>query len=108
MRCAPRWRRSSLTGQLIVVKALDLKEPKTKQFQAALDALKVEGTVLVVEAAQQENRNLELSARKYQGPRVGSGNDGSPLSLAALRTRDLFARRTEQIAGLSAKVCFAT
>src|SRR5678816_2343652 len=40
-------------GKLMVVEALDLKEPKTKQFQAALDALKVEGTVLVVEAAQQ-------------------------------------------------------
>ena len=95
-------------GAIIVVKALDVKEPKTKQFQAALDALKVEGTVLVVEAAQQENRNLELSCPKYQGPRVGSGKHGSPLSLVALRTRDLFARRTEQIAGLFAEVCFAT
>src|SRR6202171_291684 len=38
-------------GKLIVVNAFDLKEPKTKEFRAALDALKVDATVLVVEAA---------------------------------------------------------
>ena len=68
-------------GNLIVVKALDLKEPKTKQFRAALDALKVEGTVLVVEAAQQENRNLELGARNIKGLELVRGNTVHPYHL---------------------------
>lgn len=68
-------------GALIVVKAFDVKEPKTKQFQAALDALKVEGTVLVVEAAQQENRNLELSARNIKGLELVRGNTVHPYHL---------------------------
>jgi large subunit ribosomal protein L4 len=54
-------------GKLIVVNAFDVKEPKTKEFRKALDALKVDSTVLVVEAAKQENRNLELSARNIDG-----------------------------------------
>src|SRR4030088_3668281 len=36
-------------GKLIVVKAFDVKEPKSKQFREALDALKVDGTALLVE-----------------------------------------------------------
>src|SRR6202047_2680973 len=51
-------------GKLIVVNAFDVKEPKTKEFRASLNALKVDSTVLVVQAANQENRNLELGARK--------------------------------------------
>src|SRR5271170_621421 len=50
-------------GKLIVVKAFDMKEAKTKEFRAALDALKVGKTVLVVEAPGVSNRNLELGAR---------------------------------------------
>ena len=68
-------------GALIVVKALDVKEPKTKQFRAALDALKVESTVLVVEAADQENRNLELSARNIKGLELVRGNTVHPYHL---------------------------
>ena len=62
----------------------------------------------MVEAAQQENRNLELSARNIEGVEMVRGNDGSSLSPAALRARDLLASRTEQTAGLAAKVCIAT
>src|ERR1700679_1100964 len=36
-------------GQMIVVNAFDVKEPKSKQFREALDALKVDGTALLVE-----------------------------------------------------------
>jgi large subunit ribosomal protein L4 len=68
-------------GALIVVKAFDVKEPKTKEFQAALGALKVTGTVLVVEAAQQENRNLELSARNIKGLELVRGNTVHPYHL---------------------------
>src|SRR5438046_3864492 len=54
-------------GKLIVVNAFDVKEPKTKEFRKALDSLQVNSTVLVVEAPQHENRNLELSARNIEG-----------------------------------------
>src|SRR5579859_1631170 len=50
-------------GKLIVVEDFELKEPKSKQMRAALDALNVEKTALLVDAASKEgNRNLELSA----------------------------------------------
>ncbi len=54
-------------GKLIVVNAFDVKEPKTKEFRAALDALNVDKTVLVVDVAPASNRNLELSARNIEG-----------------------------------------
>src|SRR6202451_597255 len=40
-------------GKLIIVNAFDLKEPKSKQFREALDALKVDGTALLVEVHRQ-------------------------------------------------------
>src|SRR6267154_1389010 len=50
-------------GKLIVVNAFDVKESKTKVFRQALDKLKVNSTALLVEAAKNGNRNLELSSR---------------------------------------------
>jgi large subunit ribosomal protein L4 len=68
-------------GKLIVVNAFDVKEPKTKQFREALDALKVDSTVLVVEAATQKNPNLELSARNIDGLELVRGNQVHPYHL---------------------------
>src|SRR5512143_7115 len=68
-------------GKLMVVKAFDVKEPKTKQFQAALAALKVDGTVLLVEESKQENRNLELSSRNIHGLELVRGNGVHPYHL---------------------------
>jgi large subunit ribosomal protein L4 len=68
-------------GKLIVVNAFELKEPKTKEFQKALDALKVESSVLVVEAAKKDNRNLELSARNIDGLELVRGNEVHPYHL---------------------------
>ena len=68
-------------GKLIVVNAFDLKEPKTKEFQKALDALKVNKTVLVVEEAKHDNRNLELSARNIDGLELVRGNEVHPYHL---------------------------
>jgi len=68
-------------GKLIVVNAFDVKEPKTKEFRAALTALKVDKTVLVVEEAKHENRNLELSARNIAGLELMRGNDVHPYHL---------------------------
>ena len=68
-------------GKLIVVNAFDLKEPKTKEFQKALDALKVNSSVLVVEAAKKDNRNLELSARNIDGLELVRGHEVHPYHL---------------------------
>jgi large subunit ribosomal protein L4 len=68
-------------GQLTVVESFELKEPKTKQFRQALDALKVEGTALVVEAAKVDNRNLELSSRNLDGVELVRGNEVHPYHL---------------------------
>ena len=68
-------------GKLIVVNAFDLKEPKTKEFRKALDALKVDATALIVEVAKHENRNLELSARNIDGLELVRGNDVHPYHL---------------------------
>lgn len=68
-------------GKLIVVNAFDVKEPKTKQFRAALEALKVDSTALLVDAAKAENRNLELSSRNIEGVELVSGSQVHPYHL---------------------------
>ena len=67
-------------GKLIVVNAFDVKEPKTKQFREVLDALKVDSTVLLVDA-KGENRNLELSSRNIDGCQLLSGSEVHPYHL---------------------------
>jgi len=68
-------------GKLIVVNAFDVKEAKSKQFRAALDALKVNGTALLVEAPKRGNRNLELSSRNLAGIELIAGNEVHPYHL---------------------------
>jgi large subunit ribosomal protein L4 len=68
-------------GKLIVVNTFELKDAKTKQFRAALDALKVDKTVLIVEAPNAANRNLELSARNIKGLELVPGNEVHPYHL---------------------------
>jgi large subunit ribosomal protein L4 len=68
-------------GKLIIVNAFDMKEPKTKEFRKALTALKVDKTVLVVEEAKNENRNLELSARNIEGVVVVRSHEVHPYHL---------------------------
>ncbi|MGA7685465.1 MAG: 50S ribosomal protein L4, partial [Terriglobales bacterium] len=51
------------------------------EFRKALDALKVDKTVLIVEAAKHENRNLELSARNIHGLELLSGTEVHPYHL---------------------------
>jgi len=68
-------------GKLIVVNAFEVKEPKTKEFRKALDALKVDSTVLIVETPKHENRNLELSARNLEGLELVRGNEVHPYHL---------------------------
>jgi len=68
-------------GKLTVVNAFDVKEAKTREFQKALDALKVNSTVLLVETPKHENRNLELSARNIEGLEIVRGNEVHPYHL---------------------------
>ena len=68
-------------GKLVVVNAFDVKEPKTKVFREALDKLKVSSTVLLIEAAKNGNRNLELSSRNLEGVELVRGNEVHPYHL---------------------------
>ncbi len=68
-------------GKILVVKAFDVKEPKTKLFREALDKLKVEGTTLLVEVSSAENKNLELSSRNIEGLELVRGNEVHPYHL---------------------------
>src|SRR5438876_6097863 len=68
-------------GKLIVVNAFDVKEPKTKLFREALDNLKVNSTALLVEAAKNGNRNLELSSRNLDGVELVRSNQVHPYHL---------------------------
>ena len=68
-------------GKLIVVNSFEMKEPKTKDFRKALNSLQVDKTVLIVEAAKHENRNLELSARNIHGLELVSGSEVHPYHL---------------------------
>jgi len=68
-------------GKLTVVESFELKEPKTKDFRKALDALEVTKTALLVEAAKVENRNLELSSRNLDGVELVRGNQVHPYHL---------------------------
>jgi large subunit ribosomal protein L4 len=67
-------------GKLTVVENFDLTEVKANAFRKTLDALKVEGTALVVDGAR-ENRNLELSSRNLAGIELVRGNVVHPYHL---------------------------
>jgi large subunit ribosomal protein L4 len=68
-------------GKLTIVNAFELKDAKTKAFREALDALKVEKTVLIVDAPNSGNRNLELSSRNIAGLELVPGNEVHPFHL---------------------------
>src|SRR6202035_2367049 len=59
----------------------ELKDAKTKQFRIALDALKVDKTVLVVDTPNSGNRNLELGARNIHGLELMASNEVHPYHL---------------------------
>jgi large subunit ribosomal protein L4 len=67
-------------GKLVVVENLELSEVKANTFRKALNALKVDGTALVVDGAK-ENRNLELSSRNLDGIELVRGSEVHPYHL---------------------------
>jgi large subunit ribosomal protein L4 len=68
-------------GKLMVVNAFDVKEIKSKLFREALDKLKVDGSVLLVEIPKHGNRNLELSSRNLEGVELVSSSEVHPYHL---------------------------
>jgi large subunit ribosomal protein L4 len=68
-------------GKLMIVNAFELKDAKTKAFRAALDALKVESTVLIVDVPNSGNNNLALSSRNIKGLELVPGNEVHPYHL---------------------------
>ncbi len=68
-------------GKLTVVESFEVPEVKSKAFRAALNALQVEKTALLVEDGKQANRNLELSARNLAGVKLLRGQEVHPYHL---------------------------
>jgi large subunit ribosomal protein L4 len=68
-------------GKLSVVESFELKEVKTREFRKALNTLKAEKTVLLVDGGKPENRNLELSTRNLAGVELVAGNAVHPYHL---------------------------
>jgi large subunit ribosomal protein L4 len=77
-------------GKLVVVENFELAEVKAKAFREALDALKVDGTALLVDGAA-ANRNLELSSRNLAGVELVRGSEVHPYHLLRY-DRAVFAR----------------
>jgi large subunit ribosomal protein L4 len=68
-------------GKLVVVNTFKLEEAKTKLFRQALDALKVDGTALLVEESRNADPNLELSSRNLEGVELVRANQVHPYHL---------------------------
>ncbi len=68
-------------GKLTIVKSFELKDAKTKAFREALNGLKVEKTVLLVDSAKADNANLVLSARNLKGVELVAGSLVHPYHL---------------------------
>ncbi|MBV9572881.1 MAG: 50S ribosomal protein L4 [Acidobacteriales bacterium] len=73
-------------GKLIVVNTFELKEPKSKMFREALNALKASATTLLVEVPNHGNLNLHLSSRNLAGVELVSGNEVHPYHLLRYET----------------------
>ena len=79
--------RSALTaklrdGELKVVQAFDVAEPKTKAVAAALQTLETKRSVLLVSTAD-ANRNLELGARNIPNVKLVATKDVTTYDLLA-------------------------
>jgi large subunit ribosomal protein L4 len=68
-------------GQLTVVESLELEEPKSKLYRAALDKLEAKKTALLVESSQTLGRNLMLGARNLEGVELMLNNEVHPYDL---------------------------
>ena len=78
-------------GTLTIVDSLELKEPKTKLYRAALNRLGVTRTVLVVENSKTLTQNFLLGARNLEGVEVVLNNEVHPYDLLR-HERAIFSR----------------
>ena len=78
-------------GKLTIVDTLELKEPKTKLYRAALDKLNVTRTVLIVENSKTLSKALLLGARNLEGVELVLNNEVHPYDLLRYE-RAIFSR----------------
>ena len=68
-------------GKLTIVDSLELKEPKTKLYRAALDKLNVTRNALIVENGKTLSKALLLGARNLEGVELVLNNEVHPYDL---------------------------
>ena len=68
-------------GKLTIVDSLELKEPKTRLYRAALDKLNVTRTALIVENGKTLSKSLLLGARNLEGVELVLNNEVHPYDL---------------------------
>jgi len=68
-------------GKLTVVDSLEIKEPKTKLYRAALDRLGATRTTLLVENGKTLSQGLMLGARNLAGVELVLNNEVHPYDL---------------------------
>ncbi len=68
-------------GTLVVVDSLEIKEPKTKMYRAALNKLGAERTALLVENGKTLTQNLVLGTRNLEGVELVLNNEVHPYDL---------------------------
>ena len=90
-------------GTLTVVDSLELKEPKTKAYRAALDKLGAKRTVLVVENSKTLSRNLLLGARNLEGVELVLNNEVHPYDLLRHERAIFSTAAMEQLTGILEK-----
>jgi len=78
-------------GKLIVVDSLELKEPKTKLYRAALKNLGAKRTALLVENSKELSPNLVLGSRNLPGVELVLNNEVHPYDLLR-NERAIFSR----------------
>jgi large subunit ribosomal protein L4 len=78
-------------GNLIVVKSLELKDAKTKEFRKALDGWNVDKTAVIVDSSK--DKNLSLSTRNLKGVELVAGNQVHPYHLLRYE-RAIFSQST--------------
>jgi large subunit ribosomal protein L4 len=78
-------------GKLIVVDSLELKEPKSKLYRAALNKLEAKRTVLLVESGKELSPNVVLGSRNLAGVELVLNNEVSPYDLLRCE-RAIFSR----------------
>jgi large subunit ribosomal protein L4 len=90
-------------GALIVVDSLELAEPKTKLYRAALDKLGAKRTALLVENAKTLGRNLLLGARNLEGVELVLNNEVHPYDLLRHERAIFSTAAIEQLTGVLEK-----